>query len=178
MCHQEHLPGYLSKAKAFQKVGVERIAIVTTNDSFVNEAWRQAQGLDTSDGGDDDLVVLLSDGDADFCKAVGLAVDQGFGMGVRAGRFAMVLDSEGKVLNLVREQEGGMEACSETSADAMLALLTPQGVAVGGESEGGGAAVLAGGVIAVGLALALAGMMGDSSSSSDAGFSLLNQYSQ
>lgn len=88
MCHQEHLPGYLSKAKAFQKLGVERIAIVTTNDSFVNEAWRKAQGMDTNDkeGDDDDLVVVLSDGDADFCKAIGLAVDQGFGMGVRVSQ--------------------------------------------------------------------------------------------
>ena len=46
---------------------------------------------------------MLADGNADYVKALGLALDaSGFGMGTRGERFAIVVD-DGKVTQLHRE---------------------------------------------------------------------------
>ena len=39
MYSQTHLPGYLEKADELKARGIEVIACVTVNDSFVMEAW-------------------------------------------------------------------------------------------------------------------------------------------
>lgn len=112
-CSARHLPGYKEKAAEFRAKGVDAIACVAVNDVFVMNAWGKDQQV-----GDD--VIMLSDGNGAFAKAVGLEMDgSGFGMGSRSQRYSMiVLDGVVKQLNV--EAPGKFEV---SSADFMLGQL-------------------------------------------------------
>ena len=84
-CHRNHLPGYVQKAEEIKAKGVDAIAVTSVNDVFVMDAWSKASG---GDG-----IEFLADGNGDFAKAIGLAMDgTGFGLGTRSQRYAMVVD--------------------------------------------------------------------------------------
>jgi len=84
-CHRNHLPGYVQKAQEIKAKGVDAIAVTSVNDVFVMDAWAKASGADGLE--------FLADGNGDFAKAVGLAMDgTSFGLGVRSKRYAMVVD--------------------------------------------------------------------------------------
>lgn len=127
-CSSEHLPGYVKAAPKLAESGIDTVAILTTNDRYVNEEWGTKQGALASSS-----LVVLCDGDGDFVKAMGLAEDMGFGVGVRSKRFVLLLD-EGVVEKVLVDE--GMEDCSATSAEAVLQLLNPDVVE---EQEGAGA---------------------------------------
>ena len=85
-CHKNHLPGFLAEADAFKAKGVAEIAVVSVNDVHVMNAWAKATG-------GEGRISFLSDGNADFTKAVGLDFDASAGgMGLRSRRFAMLVD--------------------------------------------------------------------------------------
>jgi peroxiredoxin len=96
-CSERHLPGFLEEAAAIRGKGVDRIVCVAVNDPFVLNAWGKANGV-----GDD--VEILSDGNAEFTKALGLELDgSGFGLGIRSRRYAMIVD-DGVVKTLLVEE--------------------------------------------------------------------------
>ncbi len=112
-CSAKHLPGYVQHAKAFMAKGVDTIACLSVNDAFVMDAW----GKDQKVG---DSVMMLADGNADFSKSVGLTMDgTGYGMGLRASRYAMVV-KDGVVKQLNVEAPGAFEV---SSAEAILKTL-------------------------------------------------------
>ncbi|MGH6960349.1 MAG: peroxiredoxin [Dongiaceae bacterium] len=112
-CSAKHLPGFVQHAKDFKAKGVDTIACLSVNDAFVMDAW----GKDQKVG---DSVLMLADGNADFSKAVGLTMDgTGYGMGLRASRYAMVV-KDGVVKKLNVEAPGAFEV---SSADAILKAL-------------------------------------------------------
>jgi len=123
-CSKEHLPGYIQAVDKLAALGIEKVAVVTTNDRFVNEEWSRQQGLFTNNQ-EGDKITLLCDGDGDLVKNMGLADDMGFGIGVRSKRFAMVTEN-GKVAELVTDE--GMDDCSSTSAENLIERLTPEPV--------------------------------------------------
>lgn len=85
-CHRNHLPGYVSNAAAIKAKGVDAIAVTAVNDVFVMSAW-----ADASNAGD--KIEFLSDGNAEFAKALGLAMDgSGFGLGTRSHRYSMIVE--------------------------------------------------------------------------------------
>ena len=142
-CSQEHLPGYIKEAKNFAALGYNTIAVVTTNDKFVNQEWMNAQGIT-----DSKTITMLSDGDGDFVKSLGLTGDMGFGAGIRSQRFALVAEN-GVVTNLFTDE--GMNSCEATSADSLLKVLSPE-VAVSDDGAIDQAVV---GVVAAAIALAI-----------------------
>lgn len=84
-CHRNHLPGYVAKAAEIKAKGVDAIAVTSVNDVFVLDAWSKSSG---GEG-----IEFLADGNGDFAKAIGLAMDgSGFGLGTRSKRYAMVVD--------------------------------------------------------------------------------------
>ena len=113
-CHAKHMPSYLENLDALKAKGVDAVACVAVNDAFVLDAWGKAAG---SDG----KVMLLSDGNATFTKAVGLDFDgSGFGLGTRSKRYSMLVDNGVvKALN-IEESPGVMEV---SGADRILAAL-------------------------------------------------------
>ena len=91
-CSAKHLPGFVQNAKSIKGKG-------------------QKVG---------DSVMMLADGNGDFSKAVGLTMDAtGYGMGLRASRYAMVV-KDGVVKNLNVEAPGAFEV---SSADAIMKVL-------------------------------------------------------
>jgi glutaredoxin/glutathione-dependent peroxiredoxin len=113
-CSEQHLPGFMQHADAIKAKGVDTIACVCVNDPFVVAAWSKATNADGK-------VEILSDGNAEFTKAVGLELDaSGFGLGTRSQRYAMIVD-DGVVKTLLVED---VPTQAETSsANAILAAL-------------------------------------------------------
>ena len=113
-CSEQHLPGFMQHADAIKAKGVDMIACVTVNDPFVVAEWSKA----TNAGG---KVDILSDGNAEFTKAVGLELDaSGFGLGTRSQRYAMIVE-DGVVKTLLVEDVPTQAEAS--SANAILAAL-------------------------------------------------------
>ena len=111
-CSNTHLPGFVVKADEIKAKGVDVIACMAVNDAFVMGAWAQAQNAEE--------LLMLADGNAEFTKAIGLELDAtGFGMGVRAQRFAMIVE-DGTVTHLAIEAPGEIKA---STADAIMELL-------------------------------------------------------
>ena len=113
-CHAKHVPSYLENLDALKAKGVDAVACVAVNDAFVLDAWGKAVG---SDG----KLMLLSDGNATFTKAVDLDFDgSGFGLGTRSKRYSMLVEN-GVVRALnIEESPGVMEV---SGADRILAAL-------------------------------------------------------
>lgn len=85
-CHKNHLPGFLAHAAEFKAKGVQTIAVTGVNDVFVMDAWSKASGGAGQ-------IEFLSDGNADFAKALGLSMDgTAYGFGTRSLRYAMLVD--------------------------------------------------------------------------------------
>lgn len=138
----------MKNAGRFSDVGIDKIAIVTTNDRYVNEQWGSQLGaLASSD------LLVLSDGDGDYVKSLGLADDMGFGVGVRSKRFVVVVQ-DGKVENVVVDE--GMNDCSVTSAEEILKLVTPPEAVIEDSSTGIGFNGVVGIVVAAAAALLFA----------------------
>lgn len=86
-CSMNHLPGYIKHSADIRAKGVDTVACMSVNDTFVMDAW----GRDKQTG---DKVTMLADGNGTYTKALGLELDaSGFGMGQRSQRFALVVDN-------------------------------------------------------------------------------------
>ena len=112
-CSMKHLPGFVDQEKALRAKGADEIVCLSVNDAFVMDAW----GKSSSAGG---KVRMLADGNGEFTRAVGLALDaSGFGMGQRSQRYAMIL-RDGKLQKLLVEPGPGLNA---SSAESVLSHL-------------------------------------------------------
>ena len=104
-CSAKHLPGFVEKAGDIKAKGVDAIACIAVNDAFVMDAWGKASSADGK-------VDMLSDGNGEFAKAMGLELDAtGGGLGHRCQRFAMVVE-DGKITQLNVEEPGAFEVSS------------------------------------------------------------------
>ncbi|KAL9150099.1 hypothetical protein ABFS82_12G147600 [Erythranthe guttata] len=114
-CSQKHLPGFVEKAAEFKAKGVDAIACISVNDAFVMKAWKENLKIG-------DEVLLLSDGNGDFTRAIGCELDlsdKPIGLGVRSRRYAIYAeDGVVKTLNL---EEGG--AFNVSSAEDLLKAI-------------------------------------------------------
>ncbi|HVC15366.1 MAG TPA: peroxiredoxin [Acidimicrobiales bacterium] len=112
-CSDHHLPGFVLRADEIRAKGVDTIACLSVNDPFVMGAW----GRDRDTGG---RVDMLSDGNGEFTRAVGLEMDgSGVGLGMRSRRYAAVLD-DGVVTSIFVEAAPGLDV---SSAESVLRAL-------------------------------------------------------
>ena len=113
LCSARHLPGYIQSAKEIKARGVDTIVCLAVNDAFVMGAWGEAQNAG-------EQVLMAADGSAESTKALGLDFDASkFGMGVRAQRFAAIID-DGVVTTLNVEAPMKFEV---SDAETILAAL-------------------------------------------------------
>lgn len=87
-CHQQHMPGFVERAAEIKAKGVDTIACTAVNDVFVMDSWAQATGAAGT-------VLMLTDDNAAFAKAIGLDIDlngPGIGLGIRSKRYSMLVD--------------------------------------------------------------------------------------
>ncbi|KAL6138433.1 hypothetical protein ACLB2K_063716 [Fragaria x ananassa] len=114
-CSQKHVPGFVEKSAELKAKGVDTIACISVNDAFVMKAWKESLKIE-------DEVLLLSDGNGDFTRAIGVELDlsdKPVGLGVRSRRYSILAeDGVVKVLNL---EEGG--AFTSSGADDILKVL-------------------------------------------------------
>ncbi len=112
-CSEKHLPGFIEKFPQFHEKGID-VACVAVNDPFVMQAWGKSQGVP-------DGLMMLSDGNADFAKALGLELDaSAYGMGVRAKRFAIYAE-DGVIKQLNIEAPGEFRV---SSAEHVLSQIS------------------------------------------------------
>lgn len=112
-CSQQHFPGFIDKAAELKAKGVDVIACLSVNDSFVMDAWAKDRGAG-------DEITLLADGNADFARALGLEMDgTGIGFGTRAQRFALIIE-DGVVKHAAIEEPMQFEI---SSAEKILEAL-------------------------------------------------------
>lgn len=112
-CDAKHLPGFVQLADQLRAKGVDAIACLAVNDVFVMNAWGKASGVG-------EKVLMLSDGNGDYVKALGLELDaRAFGMGLRGQRFALVVD-DGVVKHVDVEAPGQFKV---SAAEYVLAQL-------------------------------------------------------
>jgi len=112
-CSEKHLPGFIDRADEIKAKGVDEIICFSVNDAFVMGAWGKDRGAA-------DKVTMIADGNADLAKALGLEFDgSGIGFGVRAQRFAAIVD-DGVVSKLAVEEPMAFEV---SSAESILAAL-------------------------------------------------------
>lgn len=111
-CSEAHLPGFVVAVDDIKAKGVDTVACMAVNDVFVVGAWAKTQNAEH--------LMMLADGSADYAKALGLTLDlTARGLGVRADRFAMIVD-DGVVTHLAREEPGKMDV---SSAESILKAL-------------------------------------------------------
>lgn len=112
-CSASHLPGYVVHSDQLSEKGVDRIICLSVNDAFVMDAWGKAHNAD-------DQVMMVADGSAKFTQALGLELDlDGFGMGMRSQRYAMIVnDGVVELLNVEAPQKFEV-----SNAETILAAL-------------------------------------------------------
>ncbi|MBH1854010.1 peroxiredoxin [Stenotrophomonas maltophilia] len=103
-CSARHLPGYVEKFQAFRQRGID-VYCMAVNDPFVMKAWAADQSVP-------DGLLMLSDGNAELTRALGLELDaSASGMGIRSRRFALYV-VDGVVRAAWVEQPGQFEVSS------------------------------------------------------------------
>ncbi|RFC62950.1 peroxiredoxin [Fulvimarina endophytica] len=113
-CSMNHLPGFLEHNEAIRAKGVDEIAVVAVNDAFVMAVWEEAKQASGK-------ILFLSDGNAEFTKAIGLDIDLSVaGFGLRSKRYSMIV-KDGVVASLGVEEAPGLPDVS--SAESVLAKL-------------------------------------------------------
>lgn len=103
-CSARHLPGYVEKFQTFRQRGID-VYCMAVNDPFVMKAWAADQSVP-------DGLLMLSDGNAELTRALGLELDaSASGMGIRSRRFALYV-VDGVVRAAWIEQPGQFEVSS------------------------------------------------------------------
>lgn len=103
-CSARHLPGYVEKFQDFRQRGID-VYCMAVNDPFVMKAWAADQSVP-------DGLLMLSDGNAELTRALGLELDaSAAGMGIRSRRFALYV-VDGVVRAAWVEQPGQFEVSS------------------------------------------------------------------
>ena len=103
-CSARHLPGYVEKFEAFRQRGID-VYCMAVNDPFVMKAWAADQKVP-------DGLLMLSDGNAELTRALGLELDaSASGMGMRSRRFELYV-VDGVVRAGWIEQAGQFEVSS------------------------------------------------------------------
>ena len=112
-CHKAHIPQFVTHAGEIKAHGVDAIVVMAVNDHHVMRVWGEALG-------GTDKLMFVADGDAEYARALGFAIEIP-GLGTRVRRFsALVEDGVVKTLNFEPE---GSRAVEATSAATMLAQL-------------------------------------------------------
>jgi len=110
-CSEAHLPGYVVNYDAIIDKGVDEVACLSVNDSFVMNAWKEAQNAEN--------ITMIADGGGAFTKALELELDTADFGGVRSRRYSMIVD-DGTVTTLNLEEGGDYKV---SDAETLLSQL-------------------------------------------------------
>ena len=119
-CSTFQLPGFEAMFSQFQEAGIDEIYCLSVNDTFVMNAWANAQGIEK--------VKMIPDGSCEFTDQMGMAVSKdNLGFGVRSWRYAAVINN-GLLEKLFSEDgqsdDHKLDPYEESSPEAVLEYLT------------------------------------------------------
>jgi len=90
-CSEAHMPGYVVSLDDIKAKGVDIVACLSVNDSFVMSSWQKDQNAEH--------ISMIADGEAALTKALGLTLETGAFGGTRSQRYSMIIE-DGKVTQL------------------------------------------------------------------------------
>jgi len=113
-CSQSHLPGFFSRLAEFKKKGIQNFFVISVNDPFVMNAWKDSFGTDSS-------VRFLSDPQGEWAKAARVDWDATTILGNRRSkRFVAVVDNGVVSAIFIEPDNTGLTI---TSADSVLTAI-------------------------------------------------------
>ncbi|MFL2545861.1 MAG: glutathione peroxidase [Candidatus Rariloculaceae bacterium] len=116
-CSSSHVPRYNQLASTLKASGVDEIACVSVNDSFVMNEWKANQNAGN--------VTFLPDGNGDFTRGMEMLVGkEDLGFGSRSWRYSMLV-RDGVIEKMFIESEEPGDPFSVSDADTMLSYLAP-----------------------------------------------------
>ena len=117
-CSTHQLPGFEENAQKFYDKGVDDIYCCSVNDSFVMNAWRDANNLKN--------VKVLPDGNGLFTTEMGMLIDMSaVGFNMRSKRYAMIVD-DGLITKMFIEPDStpeDLDPYGETTPENILKEL-------------------------------------------------------
>ena len=114
-CSSTHLPRYNELAAAFSSEGVDTIACLSVNDTFVMNAWAGDQNAEN--------ITFIPDGNGDFTEGMGMLVDKlDLGFGKRSWRYSMLV-KDGVIEKMFIEPEEPGDPFKVSDADTMLEYI-------------------------------------------------------
>lgn len=117
-CSSAHMPRYNELAATFRAHGVTDIVCLSVNDTFVMDAWKTSLRADQ--------ITFLPDGNGEFTKKMGLAVDKSpLGFGERSWRYSMLVD-DGVIVKMFVEPDKEGDPFEVSDADTMLRYVSPE----------------------------------------------------
>lgn len=125
-CTDLHLPGFYQRASEFKELGVESLNVITLNDRWANFRWEKEQeacSASFAPNGERWLsspIRFLSDPRGDCLEELGMIAYMGRELGIRARRFAIVVE-DGVARHVAFDE--GPELLKETSAEAVLEVI-------------------------------------------------------
>ena len=112
-CSVKHLPSFVDNADALKRKGIDAVACTAVNDVAVLRAWGEQKNATGK-------VTMLSDGNGDLARALGVEVDlTKAGMGKRSRRYSMLVEN-GVVKQFNLEEPG---AYGISSGDHLLTQI-------------------------------------------------------
>jgi glutaredoxin-like protein len=116
-CSSSHVPRYNELAPVFREHGVDTIACISVNDTFVMNAWKAEQKADE--------ILFIPDGNGEFTEGMGMLVDKDdLGFGKRSWRYSMLV-KDGKVAKMFIEPDKPGDPFEVSDADTMLGHIAP-----------------------------------------------------
>ena len=86
VCTKEHVPDFVRSANQLVASGFDQLLCVAPNDPFVLEAWQSVVDPCRK-------LTFFSDGNLDFCRALGLSLkNEELFLGVRSRRYMLIVD--------------------------------------------------------------------------------------
>ncbi len=117
-CSSTHLPRFNELAPAFFDNGVDTIACISVNDTFVMNEWARDQ--------ESNNVTLIPDGNGEFTEGMGMLVDKSdLGFGKRSWRYSMLV-KDGVVEKMFIEPEKPGDPFEVSDADTLLGYINPK----------------------------------------------------
>ena len=117
-CSSSHLPRYNELAPVFKKYGVDDIVVVSVNDTFVMNAWKEDEKSEN--------ITFIPDGNGEFTEGMGMLVGkEDLGFGKRSWRYSMLVKN-GVVEKMFVEPNEPGDPFKVSDADTMLKYLAPQ----------------------------------------------------
>ena len=115
VCSNDHMPGYRENAEKLKSSGASEIICIAMNDPFVMKKWGEILGV----GG---KITMLTDGNGDFIKALGLELDlRSRSLGIRSQRYSMIVDNG--IVESVAIESAPNEVTVSSAGNCMTNLL-------------------------------------------------------